>query len=280
MNYFNKLPTIIYDGQVAKNIMARAALSAETKANRTSFYPYTMDGNDRADTLSNLYYDNPGYTWLIWMANETIDPYYGLNLSEDDFVSYMTSKYGSMERAMRKTAFYRVKEDRDLRITIAGYEALPHRFKRYYEPTFDVNGSVSGYKRKAYLDTTTTNMIVSITLATVNENFTVGEEIQVDGTHYATVTLVDGNVITCQHVNGGFEIGDTIVGQDSRSSGTITAINTIAETVAFTDAAYWQPVSYFDYEYETNEQKKEITLLDVRYKGQVEAEFKRVMRAR
>lgn len=278
MNYFNKIPTIIYDGQVAKNIMARASLSAETKSTKTAFYPYIMDGNDRADTLSNLYYDSPNYTWLIWMANDTIDPYYGLTLSEDDFVNHIISKYGSLEKAMRKTSFYRTTSDKEARITIAGYNSLPYRFKKYYEPVLDVNGSVNAYKRKTDLDITNTNMIVTLTLSTVNQNFTVGEEIQVDGTHYATVTLVDGNIITCQHVNGGFVVGDTIVGQDSNSSATITSVTTISETLAFTEAAYWEPISYFQNEREVNEEKKQVMLLDVRYKGQVEAELKRTMR--
>jgi hypothetical protein len=278
MNYFNKIPTIVYDGQVAKNIMARAALSAETKSNKNAFYPYIMDGNDRADTLSNLYYDSPNYTWLIWMANDTIDPYYGMSLSEDDFVNHIISKYGSIEKAMRNTAFYRTTSDKETRLTIAGYNSLPYRFKKYYEPVLDVNGSVSGYKRKTDLDITNTNMIVTMTLSTVNQNFTVGEEIQVDGTHYATVTLADGDIITCQHVNGGFEVGDTIVGQDSNSSATITSVTTISETLAFTEAAYWEPISYFQHEREINEDKKQVMLLDIRYKGQAEAELKRTMR--
>lgn len=279
MNYFNKLPTIIYNGQVAKNLLARAKLSDRTLSNKNAFYPYTMDETDRADTLSQHYYDNPGYTWLIWMANNTIDPYYSMPMTETDFSNYLISKYGSVAKAMRKIAFYRTTYDKETRISVSAYNSLPSRFMKYYEPLFDSYDNIIAYRRSFNLDTTNTNRIVSITLATVNGNFTVGEEIQVNGTNYGFVTLVDGTTVTCQHVNGTFSAGNTVTGQDSGATGTVTSSTTLVETIAYTDAAYWEPISYYDHEREINEDKKHVKLLDVRYKGQAEAELKRLMSA-
>jgi hypothetical protein len=277
MNYFNKIPTIIYNGQVAKNLLARAKLSDKTINNKTAFYPYTMDESDRSDTLSQHYYDSPGYTWLIWMTNNTIDPYYSMPLIEDDFNNHLINKYGSVERAMRKIAYYRTTYNSETRISISDYNQLLPRFMKYYEPVFDSYGGIKGYKRKSDTDITNTNKIITMTLATVNKNFTVGEEIQIDGTNYAFVTLADGTNITCQHVNGTFDVGNTVTGKDSGAYGTIVAVNTLVETIAFTDVAYWEPVSYFDHERELNEDKKYVKLLDARYKGQAEAELKRLM---
>lgn len=277
MNYFNKIPTIIYNGQVAKNLMARAKLSDRTLANKNAFYPYTMDETDRADTLSQHYYDNPGYTWLIWMANNTIDPYYSMPMTEDDFNNYLINKYGSVAKAMRKIAFYRTTYDKETRITTAAYHSLPSRFMKYYEPVLDNYINTIAYKRNLNLDTTNTNRIVTMTLATVNKSFTVGEEIQVNGTNYGFVTLSDGTTVTCQHVNGTFAIANTVTGQESGATGVVTSVSTLVETIAFTDAAYWEPISYYDHEREINEAKKHVKLLDVRYKGQAEAELKRLM---
>lgn len=277
MNYFNKIPTIIYNGQVAKNLLARAKLSDQTKSNRTSFYPYTMSDDDRIDTLSNHYYDNPGYTWLIWMANNSIDPYYSMSLSDDDFNKFMIDKYGSVEMAMRKIAFYRTKLNSETRITTSAYGALIPRFKKYYRPILDINGMIASYERNPDLDVTNTNMIVMLTLSTVNQNLTVGEEVQVNGTNYAFVTNVDGNIATCQHVNGSFTAGDTITGQESGATATVSTVTTLVETIAYSDADYWQAVTFFDFENELNESKKEIQLLDVRFKGQAESELKRLM---
>jgi hypothetical protein len=114
-------------------------------------------------------------------------------------------------------------------------------------------------------------------LSTVNGNLTVGEEVQVDGTNYAFVTLVDGNTITCQHVNGTFSSGNRITGKESGATATVVSSTTIVETIAFTDAAYWEAISYYDYERELNEDKKQVNLLDARYKSQAESELKRLM---
>lgn len=279
MNYFNKIPTIIYDGQVAKNILARANLSPQTRATKTAFYPYTMNDTDRIDTLSYHYYENSGYTWLIWMTNNMVDPYYSTALSEDDLFKYMADKYGSVEKAMRKIAFYRTKEEKEKRISIAEYQSTPYNYRKYYEPVLDIDAIVSSYRRKTELDTTNTNQIITLTLSTVNGNFTVGEEIQVDGTHYAFVTAFDGTNLTCQHINGGFQVNDNITGKESFATARITSVNVITQTLAYTEAAYWEPITYFQYEIETNNDKKNIQLLDVRFKGQAEAELKRTMSA-
>lgn len=279
MNYFNKIPTIIYNGQVAKNLLSRSKLSDQTMKNKTAFYPYTMDETDRADTLSQHYYESTGYTWLIWMANNTLDPYYSMPLTETDFNNHLISKYGSVEKAMRKIAFYRTTYNSETRITVSQYRALTARFMKYYEPVLDENNMVSVYKRKSDTDITNTNKIITLTLSTVNGKFTVGEEIQINGTNYAFATLVDGNTITGQHVNGTFSAGNTITGQDSGATATIVSATTIVETVAFNDAAYWEPITYYDHERELNEDKKTVQLLDVRYKGQAEVELKRLMSA-
>jgi len=277
MNYFNKIPTIIYNGQVAKNLLARAKLSDQTIKNKTAFYPYTMDETDRADTLSQHYYDNPGYTWLIWMANNMIDPYYSMPLTEEDFNKHIISKYGSAEKAMRKIAFYRNTYNRETTITIGDYNSLQPRFKRYYDPILNGDEVIRAYRRNSGLDITKTNRIITLSVSTVKGNFTVGEEIQVNGTNYAFVTCVDSAAITAQHVNGSFSVGNKITGKDSGATATVTSSTTIVETIAFTDAPYWEPISFYDYERELNEDKKHVQLLDVRYSGQADAELKRLM---
>jgi hypothetical protein len=279
MNYFNKIPTIIYDGQVAKNLLARAKLSDKTMKSKGTFYPYTMDDTDRADTISQHYYEKPGYTWLIWMANNIIDPYYSLALTEDDFNNHIISKYGSQAKAMRKIAFYRTKFNSETRISVSQYSALTPRFMKYYEPVLDAYGSIIEYRRKVDKDITNTNKIITLTLSNVTSRLTVGEEVQVDGTNYAFVTLVDGSTISCQHVNGTFASGDSITAKESGITATVVSATTIIETIAFTDAAYWEAISYYDYERELNEDKKEVNLLDVRYKSQAESELKRLMSA-
>ena len=280
MNYFNKIPSINYNGYTVKNLLARAKLSDRTKSNKTAFYPYTISESERVDILSNDYYDNPGYTWLIWLTNNTVDPYYDMPLSEDDFFNFIVSKYGSYEAAARKTKFYRIKWDGEGRLTQSEFNGIAGAFKKYYDPVVDSNYSVQAYKRKKDDQIAQTNKVVSLTFTSEITPFIVGEEIRVNLDNYAFVTFSNTTVTTCHHVVGAFESSNTITGQESNVTATIATSTIISETVASTEAAFWEPVSFFEYEREMNEMKKEIQLLDVRYRGQAETELKRVMGAK
>jgi hypothetical protein len=281
MNYFDKLPSIVYDGHTVKNLLARARLADSTKANRMAFYPYTLDSSvDRVDVLSNNYYDSPGYAWLIWMANDIVDPYYDLPMSEDDFFSFIMKKYGTIEKALRKIKCYRSNWylHSEERVTVGDYSTLPSQYKKYYEPivlTDDYN--IHSYRRRQEDTIISTNKVVSINLSSANGSFTVGEEVGANATHYGFCTFSNTSVVSIQHVNGSFANGNILTGQESGTVATVANSVTISETLASTEASFWTPVTYFEYEQELNEMKKEIQLLDVRYKGQAESDLKRIM---
>lgn len=278
MNYFDKLPTITYDGQLVKNLLARAKLSDRTKSNRMAFYPYTMNAVDRVDVLSDQYYDNPGYTWLIWFSNDVVDPYYDLALSEEDFYNYIVAKYGSFEVADRTIRHYAIDWAEDeQQITPAQYDALTAQHKKYYDPLIDSMMQVHSYRRKKEDSIVSTNMVMTLTLATKTGDFTVGEEVQVNSTNYAWVSSANSTAIVIQHINGNFANSSNITGKTSGATATVNVATVSATTIAFTDSPFWKPVSYFEYEHELNEQKKEIQLIDVRYRDSVESELKRVM---
>ena len=280
MNYFDKLPTITYDNNLVKNLLARARLSDSVKKQKTAFYPYTMDGGDRVDNLSNLYYDNPGYTWLIWLTNNTVDPYFDLPLSEEDLFSHIVAKYGSFELAQRKIKLFRTNwyDNTDQELTVAQFDALTSSYKKYYEPVLDNVLNVAKYVRKRRDETVATNKIVSATITSVTGTFKVGEEIKVNGTNYAFCTYVSATSLTMQHVVG--TLSGTVTGQESGATATIGTVTTLKETLAAQDNSFWSPVTFLEYEQELNEAKKQIRLLDVRFASQADSDLRRVMLAR
>jgi hypothetical protein len=277
MNYFNKLPIINYNGQLAKNLLARAKLSDETRANKLVFQRYTMNELDRVDVLSNYYYDNPGYSWLVWFSNDVIDPYYDMPLSEYDFIKFIENKYGSTEIAMRKTMFYR--------LNWAGFDQFltPQQFnslgknKKYYRPVLDANLIPVQYVINENDYVVSTNRVQSYTLENPTGTFVIGEEIQIDGDTYAIIDAIGDDYVICKHIVGAFEAGSIITGQTSLVEATIVEVKTFVENIPLDETIYWYPVSAFDYENELNELKKEIKLLDVRFKSQAESDLKSLM---
>lgn len=281
MNFFNKLPTIAYDGQMARNIMSRAKLSDATKNNNQLFFPYTNSGDVRADTLSHQYYKNAGYSWLIWFANETIDPYYDMALNSYDFEQFIISKYGSIASAQRKIAHYKLNWDESTAdITIEAYNGLQTGTKKYWEPILDYNLNVKLYTRKKDTQILNTNRVGSINFNDATGTFIQGEEIQQqsDATVYGFCTYADNTTLTVQHLQRSFRVDTTIVGKESGAQATVTAVNNfLATTAAYTNSTYWSPVSYYDYEYELNENKKQIVLMDAMQAPRAEQELIRVM---
>jgi len=280
MNYFDKLPTITYSSNLAKNLLSRARLSDSVRKQKTAFYPYTMDGGDRADNLSNLYYDNPGYSWLIWLTNNTVDPYFDVPLSEEDLYSHIVAKYGSFALAERKIKLFRTNwyDNTSQELSVTQYDALASSYKKYYEPVLDNVLNVAKYVRKRRDETVATNKIVSATISSVTGTFKVGEEIRVNATNYAFSTYVSATSLTLQHVLG--TISGTVTGQESGATATIGTVTTLKETLAAQDNSFWSPVTFLEYEQELNEAKKQIKLLDVRYASQAESDLRRVMLAR
>lgn len=273
MNYFDKTPSVVYGGRVAKNIVSKAQLSEETKGNKFNFYPYTMQA-ERSDNLSNKYYESPGYSWLIWLTNDIIDPYYQMPLTDEELREHIKVKYGSLEIAQRKIKCWRSNWYNDnTRLTPTQFDNLLYSHKKYYDPVLNNYLQVAEYKRKADSTLLNTNVIIELE---VGPGYIVGEEVTV-GSSYAAVSIVDGNYIIIENVVGLFNLGSTILGKTSGTTSIITQSTTLSTSLASSEASFWQPVTYFQYEQDLNEGRKSIKLLDNRFKNQADTELKRVM---
>ena len=107
MNYFRYLPKVAYDikGQStpyyteATNIMVRQNLIEAVKNKIVTLYPYHIDDGDRPDMIATMYYGGPQFTWIIFMINNIVDPYYDWPLTTYEFESYVKDKYGSIDTA-------------------------------------------------------------------------------------------------------------------------------------------------------------------------------------
>ena len=274
--YFENFPDILYNGQQVKNILAKANLTNQTRSNQSIFYPFTMKEDAlRLDILSYKYYDNPDYAWLIYLTNNVIDPYYDMPLSQDDFNNFIIKKYGSIETAQKNIAYYRNAYENDESVlTIDEYESLNTLDKRYWNPTLDIIGNVYGYERKKVDWRVNTNRIVNVNVSG-NTVFSINEYVYTDNSH-GFVTFANTSVCSLQHVSGGFT-ANTVLSNNTVST-LIVSSNTIVENVTeVEEARYWNSVSFYDKEAELNAKKKEIYLIDNRYKDTISAELKASM---
>jgi hypothetical protein len=64
------------------------------KKNIQSFDYYTIGEGETPDMVSNKFYKDPGFHWLILMFNDIIDPFGQWPMAHQDLYNYATSKYG------------------------------------------------------------------------------------------------------------------------------------------------------------------------------------------
>lgn len=105
--YFSNFPLIDYDGQQIRNITLRTKIVDSFKNNSTNFYSYTLKDGETADSLAYNYYGDSNLVWVIYMANDIIDPYYDWPLSNLEFDRFIINKYGSIEEAKQTIAYYK-----------------------------------------------------------------------------------------------------------------------------------------------------------------------------
>ena len=166
--YFNRYPLVDYGGQVAKNIMIRTDFTPETEADLNSKFDFSIsDELQRPDNLSQSYYDNPYYDWVIYMANDIVDPYHDYYRSSSDLNKFIAAKYGSVANAQNQVLYYRndwAATSGD-QLSKSVYNNLDESIKKYYKPIIDNTNNIVAYERIEEDWTKSTNKIQELTVS-------------------------------------------------------------------------------------------------------------------
>lgn len=110
MKYFEYLPTFEYSQISATNIMVRAKVREFVLNNAAVYYKHTIQDGQRPDTLATQYYGNSNYTWLIFYANNIYDPIFDWPLTNEQLISHLENKVGSLENAQQTPHHYLLDE--------------------------------------------------------------------------------------------------------------------------------------------------------------------------
>jgi hypothetical protein len=175
-SYFKNFPKIKYFNVLSTNISLRTAFIERLKLNASVFYPYIIEENETADGLATDYYGSPEYDWLIYLANNIIDPHTQWPKTYLQFESYIVKKYGSLEEAKSQILFYRknpdvsyinydgsgftnvptsagekVSNNDDIRITSQTYSLIQDQINYYPVYAYDYEEELNEQKRNIFL---------------------------------------------------------------------------------------------------------------------------------
>lgn len=285
--YFDKFPKIQYSNSQIIDITKRVVVLDSVGKNPYIYYPYEISHNERADQLSSRYYDDPYKSWMIYLTNKIVDPYYEWYMHEKDFQQFIQDKYGSFVNAVEKIIHYRNNWEESENISISRFDTLTASQKKYWQPVY-INNKINSYSRKQINLTINTNKIVSYTVS--NNSFTNNEICQIvfnpinKGT--GQILSVYNNKIYVQHTSGTTLANSTVLitsnsyiyGNESGVNTSFTTSNTIVENISDEEEIYYKAITYYEYETEKNEFNKTLRVIDNRTTQNVVNRFKELMR--
>jgi hypothetical protein len=274
MPYFDKFPNIYYNNQLCKDITRRVKIVEGGTQSPSVFYPYELKDHLRPDVLSEFYYEDSTLDWLILLTNDIVDPYYHWYLNQENFDALMRCKYGSVEKSQKLTKFYRNNwYNDDEQLTVSFYNNnLPNLHKKYYTPIFGIKTDILSYKRKEESHVVNTNQIMQYTISSnTNISFTVGEIVdfkwagQDSQVGTGEVVMCNNTTIRVQSVRDEFTANSAntmdIVGEDSGANVTVNATTTYFTNFTSAEGVFWERVSFYDWENEINEEKKNLKII-------------------
>jgi hypothetical protein len=110
--YFKNFPVLPYPAYVsnnrtyvlAKNILRRVAFSDRVNS-ESAFIEYNIKDGERPEHIANRVYGNPNHHWLVLLANDITDPYYGWYMSQSTLEQYIQKAYYGVAVYFTETVF-------------------------------------------------------------------------------------------------------------------------------------------------------------------------------
>lgn len=257
--FFSYFPTLQYNDQIVTNVLAKVRFDQAISKNLAHFYPYTVKEGERPDQIANWYYGDPYYDWVIYLSNNTVDPYFEWPSTQNQLRDYIIAKFGSEANAQQQICFYRNNYyGDDTILDVPGYSALSDVQKFYWMPVAGADGSAVGYERKPADIIVDTNATLQLT-GDFSNSAARAENVYVTQSAAAGfVGFSNTSVLMLRHITGNFVPGTC-------SAGTISVVTPGVVTIPAGAAPYYSPVSEYEYAEELNESRKNIRLLQVQY---------------
>lgn len=285
--YFDKFPVITYSNNQVVDITKRVAVMENTYINPYYFYPYDIDENERTDNFTSRYYQDAYKSWLVYLTNKIVDPYYEWYLNQNEFEEFIVNKYGSLVNAYDKTSYYRNNWEETENITNSMFNSLLPTMKKYWQPVYGINDRITGFSRKQKNWVLNTNKINSYIVT--NNNFIKDEicDIVFNYNNVGTgqVLNISNNTMFIHHTTGTTLSNSTVLissnsyiyGRESKVNTSFSNSINIVTNISPEEEIYWKPITYYTEEYEKNQFNKTIKVVDNRYVPQIVKNFTNLM---
>lgn len=260
-NYFKLFPTITYNNRLVTDITRRARIIDQLSTDPYSILPYVVKEGERPEDVAYYYYGDQNKVWMVYLANNIVDPYVQWPLDDQNLYYTLLKKYDISGLTFTNA---------DVDVTANTIRVPGHTLK-----TTDPIIYSNGLNIPSPLSSGVTYYVIfvdedTIKLASSATNASNGTEINITtigaGSFrrnmdvFLNSTNITSNIVHVVNVND----SSLKITYDTYKYGDITL-------------ADWSPVRVYDYEVQENENKRHIFLINRNYAAQLQKDLQKVI---
>jgi len=238
MSYFKHYPTIKYAGYDILDLTRRVKLDTIIGSGALDYMSYTVTEGEKPEDVAFYYYDDPSLAWLVLLSNDIVDAFTEWPKSADNLERHIQTKYASKANATGRAVTEWSKNE-----TITANII-------HYQSQFDDEIRINRASFVAYGNSSTH----SIDKMVVGEVYTINTIGDVDQTVWKAITgagtIYEGLTFTA------LQSGEGVLFSDTTSVTGSSAANPAREYYA---------VRAYDYEFNLNEERRNIQLINKGY---------------
>lgn len=97
MDIYTNWPVVLYENKKVADLFKRLEISDKIRTEEDLFITYIMDDGDHPQAVANRIYDNdPSYAWLLYLANNVVDPNKTFSLNTNELDNVIDLKYSGV----------------------------------------------------------------------------------------------------------------------------------------------------------------------------------------
>lgn len=236
MGYINH-PKINYNGVDVSNILFNMNI-VDREENPQIFLKYYIKDGDTPENLSYKLYEDPTYSWLILSLNGMYNPDFDWPFSTNKFETYINEKYNYSSLYFSEI---------DINFSFSSVTRIRKNTKDYFVSSYDRNFNVINLAEK-----------ISTTAITSSDDLILYNNSTALKTLKPKKVVYEG-VYSVHHFENSGE-----------------QLSTRSKLNSYLNGSETDAVTNFDYEYQLNENKKYINVLDPRLLLKYESEMKNI----
>lgn len=139
--YFSFFPKVQYNGKEAVNISKRVKVLEFLYGKNADYLAYTISDGEKAEDIAYYYYGDIGKVWLVYLANNIIDPYSQWPLNNSEFEAMLMTKYKAQSGA-RGYNIIAWTQNTSITTNIVYYENYENPDLKISKDTFTLNSNL------------------------------------------------------------------------------------------------------------------------------------------